>query len=365
MSYKQSFHESITVSGSKTVSYPKSDSGGSMTVHYSESVPVNVTIYVETEPFDNSVTRVNQNLDILTGSVVTMNAAQVAAIRKTAEEVSNSLIDGFFGTINQELTQQLQQLDSAIKAGFGLLNEQGKAVSAQKDTMETDYNRISSRYVALFQDLDNECYKRIYALDKSAFMLSDTLKKFLIEANTNAGAKNLLCTDEDSASKGVLLTSRLKRIMLVVFKTLSGYVTQEERMAALINSFLSDRSVEKNETMYIPVIWTESDSLNTGTLAAMLETMIEQSSFVPDFFDEPHRTMLAEKIAAYCIGTTASEWKTAGTGAREAIGKEFKSIAEAEFGESSDEKSLRVYNKLIELWKNGGAGMNVFGETNG
>ncbi|MDR0638007.1 MAG: hypothetical protein LBG27_03730 [Spirochaetaceae bacterium] len=342
MSYTQRFHESITFSGSKTVSYPKSDSGGSTSVHYSETVPVDITIYVETEPFDNSVTRVNRNLDVLTGSVVAMNAAQVAAIQKTAQEVSASLIDGFFGTINQELIQQLQQLDSAIKAGFGLLEEQGKAVSAQKDTMETDYNRISSRYTALFQDLDNECHKRVYALDKSAFVLSDMLKTFLIGANTDACAKNLLGIGDESGSKNVLLTSRLKRIMLEVFKTLSQYVTQEERMSALIDSFLVDRNIGEKETVYIPVVWTESDSLEQGTC--------DRNSYIPDFVDDARRAGIQEKTAAYCA--VATDWKAVSSGERDAIDKEFKSIAEAEFGGSADEKSARVYGKLMELWQN-------------
>jgi hypothetical protein len=349
MGYSQTFHESITVSGSQTVNYPKSESGGSETVHYSETVPVNVTIHVETYPFDDSVAHVNQNLDILSGSVVAMNAAQVAAIQKTAKEVSTSLINGFFGTISQELSQQLQQLDSAIKAGFGLLTEQYKAVSTQKDVMETDYNRISSRYVALFQNLDNECHKRIYALDKNAFVLSDTLKKFLIGADTDASAKNLLCIEDESGSKSVLLTSRLKRITLGVFKTLSHYVTQEERMGSLIDSFLVDRSIGEKEAVSIPVVWTESDSLEQGNR--------EQNSYVPDFVDETLRASIGEKTAAYCAG--APDWKPAYSGDWDAVNREFKSIAETEFGGSVEEKSLRVYGKLMELWQS--AETRVFG----
>lgn len=67
MSYSRSYHETITVHGSesKTVSYPKSESGGSMTVtvHYTEHVPVDIDIHVDTNPFDRSVGRANKNVN--------------------------------------------------------------------------------------------------------------------------------------------------------------------------------------------------------------------------------------------------------------------------------------------------------------
>jgi len=48
MSYSRSYSASIPFSGSVSYSYPKSDTGGSGTAHYSGSVPVNVTINVNT-----------------------------------------------------------------------------------------------------------------------------------------------------------------------------------------------------------------------------------------------------------------------------------------------------------------------------
>ena len=71
MSYKRSYHETITVngSGSKTVSYPKSESGGSMTVtvQYTERVPVDIDISVDTNQFDKSI---SFSIGLLTDSFV-------------------------------------------------------------------------------------------------------------------------------------------------------------------------------------------------------------------------------------------------------------------------------------------------------
>jgi hypothetical protein len=78
-----------------------------MNVSFSGTVPVDITIDVDTDPFDNSVSGVKRSVDVLTGAVVAMNAAQRAAIQRTTDEVAKSLIDGFFGTIKTEISQKL------------------------------------------------------------------------------------------------------------------------------------------------------------------------------------------------------------------------------------------------------------------
>ncbi|MCL2139990.1 MAG: hypothetical protein FWH41_10750, partial [Treponema sp.] len=115
--------------------------------------------------------------------------------------VSTAIINGFFGTINSELSQQIQALNSAINAGLGLIMEQNKAVTDKNTAMENDYNRISSRYIRLFSDLDEECHKRIYALDKNSFNLSEKVNRELLNESANsASVNNLLLVDEIASS---------------------------------------------------------------------------------------------------------------------------------------------------------------------
>jgi hypothetical protein len=232
-----------------------------MRVPYSKNVSLDITVDVETNNFDISVVHCNRSIDGLTGSVAAMNAAQCAAIQQTAEEISQSLINGFFGTIKVELSQQLQALDSAIKAGLGLLESQGKAVSEQKKTMETDYNRISSRYVTIFQDIDSECYKRIYALDKDSFNLTRNVqKKLLLETS----AKNLLGIQDEAPSEVMLTASQVKRLTDTVLKTLRGYINQETMIASQINSFMSQEPLADKVSECVPVIWTSRENPESG-----------------------------------------------------------------------------------------------------
>ena len=102
MSYSRSFTRTVAVhySGSKSVSYPASQNGGSMSVSYSGTAyeDVEVNIHVDTDPFDASEERCNDHVNGLTASVGVMNAAQCAAIAENADKVSQTIIDGFFNT---------------------------------------------------------------------------------------------------------------------------------------------------------------------------------------------------------------------------------------------------------------------------
>lgn len=345
MSYSEKYHANIQYSGSISYSYPASQSGGSGTAHYNGNIPVNVVIHVNTQPFDGSVGHFNSSVDALTGSVAAMHAAQCVAIQKTSEEVSSSLINGFFGLINTELSQQIQALDSAIKAAFGLITEQGKAVTDKKNQMEGDFNRISSRYIRLFTDLDTECHKRIYALDKPSFLLSEKVQKQLLsETSCNTVALNLLGIEEVSSSKTLMFASSINRKTLDVLKTLHDYIMQESTISVLVNSLLLDEEIEKNITLHIPVIWIDSDMLEGNTN--------NHESFIPGFIEAQAENEIAEKAEAFCSSASRTIWSPFEEQEKKAIDSEFKVLAEACFVDSNDETERRIYQTMLSLWQN-------------
>jgi len=353
MSYSKNYSASVPYSGSVSYSYPASQNGGSGTAHYSGSLPVNVTINVNTDPFDGSVNRFKASVDALGVSVAAMHTAQCAAIQQTADEVSASIINGFFGTINSELSQQIQALDSAAKAGFALIVEQGKAVIDKKKAMEGDYNRISSRYIKLFDDLDSECYKRIFALDKQSFNLSEKVQKELLsESRGNTAAANLLGIEEVSSSETLVFISSLNRKSLEVIQALHDYITQESRINSLINSFLlndtavseitlNDKTLE-SIPLCIPVIWMESD-ITEGR-------GIEHESFVPEYIDSHGKQAVTEKVNTFCGSVSNSKWKPLTEPEKESLNREFHVCAESYFSNSTEEQ--RIYQTMLSLWQN-------------
>jgi hypothetical protein len=332
-------------------------------VSYSGSEPVDITVYVNTDPFDGSVKRFNTSIGALGASVTAMHAAQCAAILKTAKEVSASLINGFFGTINTELSQQIQALDSAIKAGFGLIQQQSKAVSEKKNTMEGDYNRISSRYVRLFDDLDNECYKRIYALDNQSFYMAEKVQKRLLSESLNdTAAMNLLSIEEISSSQTLVHISSLYRKAADVLKTLHEYITQESSIDLLIDTFLLKEETGENVPVYIPVIWSESDMLESASANC--------ECFIPVEINQHGKQAITEKVNSFCKGAS-SEWGTleetesaamkqsdaasethSSRNAKEALNRSFIALCEKSFTDVADETEQRIYRTMLSLWNN-------------
>jgi hypothetical protein len=299
-----------------------------------------VTIDVNTVPFDGSIAGCNDSIDLLTGSVIAMDSAQCVAIAQTAKEVSKSLIDGFFGVITAEISQQLQALDSGMEAGLGLIQQQAKAVSAQKNTMETDYNRISSRYITIFTDLDSECHKRIYALDKPAFILSEQVQKQLLSnLRDNAIALNLLVIQEESSSRLLLLVSGMNRKAQEVLRSLRDYITQETRFTSLVDSFLVNEEVKEKTDVYIPVLLMESDSVEAAG--------INRETFVPHFVDSVQRNKIVEQTAMFNDGILQPE--NFGD-----LAREFNFMTEQHFETKFDVEDRRIYETMLSLWRDSG-----------
>lgn len=99
MSYSRRFSRTVSVHYSGTVSYPASQTGGSVSYSGTAHELVEVDVHVDTGAFDASVAHCNNSVSGLTASVGAMNAAQCLAIRQNADKISKSIIDGFFSTV--------------------------------------------------------------------------------------------------------------------------------------------------------------------------------------------------------------------------------------------------------------------------
>jgi len=189
MSYTRKYHESIEVreTKSETFSYPASQTGGTktVTVSFHKVVPVEVKIHVDTKPFDKGVSRVNSNIDVLTGAVVASEAAQVASIHENSKKVGKTIVNGFFSYIRSEISQQITELTQNIDSQLMHLRELSIAVVNKKKQMFNDFERISSRYIKIFDELNSELSNRIYELDKPTFLFKKETDKQAIRSVSN------------------------------------------------------------------------------------------------------------------------------------------------------------------------------------
>lgn len=173
MSYTRTYSETVVVEGEKDVefSYGPSQSGGTIkkTVRYRENVDLEFRIQVDTDPYDSQIEDCIDNVNILSATIGATSAAQVASVYANGRRVSGTIVEGFFGLIRSELSQQMAELRQNIDAQIMHLVEMRKACIAKQAQMEADYRRIASRYEKIFHDLNTEMYNRIHELDKPTF----------------------------------------------------------------------------------------------------------------------------------------------------------------------------------------------------
>lgn len=342
MSYSQTYNGSVYYSGSVSVSYPASEHGGSTTAHYSGSVPVSIRVDVDTEPFDASVQDCSASVGNLNGAVVAMNAAQVASINQASEDISSHVVSGFFGMIKSELSQNMAALLAKFKAVFELLTSNAKRVEKQQIVMQDDYQRISSRYSKIFSDLDEELEKRVAALDKNVFEISRRIQGEQLNNETaRKVAQFVLGTNEDDILQQELLIANTKAKVLGAMQSLSGNVVQQAVYSNQVKSIVEDKKTQEARQSFVPVIFTESASLDSdkeSTSYACFASSVSDDSVV----------QIENSVKSYFL-SNPEESLSLTEDEKTKTGDSFKLLAEKEFSGKTDEKSIRVYEMIKTL----------------
>ena len=343
MSYSKTYNGEVYYSGSVSVSYPASEHGGSTTAHYSGTVPVSIKLLVDTDPFDDSVNGCSSSVRHLNGAVVAMNAAQVASIHKSADEVSSHVVNGFFNMIGSELSQNMAAMFAKFKAVFGLLTTKSATLEKQQLVMQDDYARISDRYNKIFQNLDEELEKRIVALDKNVFEISRRVQGEQLHSETSKKvAQFLLGVNEDEILQQQLIVANSKSRVKDAMRRLSDNVVQECAYANKMGSVVSEKPCARGEQNFIPVIFTESSNLTSDAM--------EYNCF-SNFLSNNSEEKISTAVKNYFF-SNSSEAASKDENETKQIDEAFKAIAEKEFQDLKDEKSVRVYETLKALKEN-------------
>ncbi len=288
MSYSRSYSERIAVRYSGTVSYnyPASQNGGSGTAHYSGTTyeDVNVNIDVDTNPFDESVEGCNNNVNILTGTVVATESAQIVSIDKNAKKIGTTIIEGFFKTIRFEISQQIVELSKRIDAQIMHLRELAKSCSAKQKQMETDYNRLSSRYLKIFEDLNNELSNRIFELDKPAFLFKKDCDNHANRSSNNDLVSTVtVCGTEESALQARIYASVAKKRAMDTISQVKIFLWKQKNLEISIDQCMLNENVSAKR--YAPVCYLETLGNNS---------QINRNVYQPDFFSRMNDNKLIE-----------------------------------------------------------------------
>lgn len=343
MSYSRKYHRTITVNGSesKTVSYPKSDSGGSMTVtvHYTKHVPVDIDINVDTNPFDRSVHSANSQINLLTGSVVATEAAHIAAKVQSSKDISDSIIDGFFGLIKAEINQQLTELKPRVEALLIELMQHQQTCVQKKVQLEGDFARISERYGKIFLDLDKELRNRILLLNQSAVGVHATLTTRVHRSFSDISSGiSTIYNKEGSQLQSMLFASGLKSRALSLINNAKQYLFSERNLLEQLHQILITENITKVETRKIPVMYFEGKNISNAS-----DVQIISPEQIPTLTN-------SKKKLQESFSNSGSKWKTIDAKNREQINTFLK--LELSNQETNNKINPRVAQQVMRLWTN-------------
>lgn len=187
MSYTRRFKKTIEVPYSGYVKYPKSEFGGSQYYDGRVTETIYFDVTVDTDPFDDSIVDMKDQVNILTGSIAATEAAQVASIRENSRKIGQTIVTGFFKTVQSDISQQVAALKIKTDALLVQLHELVKRLTDKKREMGVDYQRISSRYGKIFEELNKELENRIYSVDAPVFKFAETTSTIGGEVNKHVG----------------------------------------------------------------------------------------------------------------------------------------------------------------------------------
>ncbi|MCL2139989.1 MAG: hypothetical protein FWH41_10745 [Treponema sp.] len=140
------------------------------------------------------------------------------------------------------------------------------------------------------------------------------------------------------------LVSSLNRKTSFVLRTLFDYISQESKINSLVDSFLFNEEIDKNISVNIPVIWSESDMLEGS--------QVNHDIAIQNFLDQEKKQIITNGIEQYCSGINSSLWKPVAELEKNSINAEFNSLAESCFTDSTNEIEKRIFNTMLSLWQN-------------
>lgn len=212
MSYTRRFSKSVTIRYSGSVSYPASQNGGSVSYSGTASETVHFDVTVDTDPFDSAIDDMKGGIDLLTGSVVASEAAQLESIDSSSRKIGDTIISGFFKTVKSDISQQIAQLKIRSESLLLQLNKLAIRCREKQKQMGVDYQRISDRYVKIFTDLNKELENRVYSIDEPVFRASRMLDKIgRHEGNEDAPATVSIAAGETAHLHSLLSVNLAKK----------------------------------------------------------------------------------------------------------------------------------------------------------
>lgn len=168
----------VTVGDHKPFSYTIGTSGSSTLKDNLEiKEDLDFEIYVDTDEYDRQADNCGNNINLLTGSVVATETAQVANIEDNSKKIASTIVDGFFKNVKSSLSTIVVEQKQILESRLAHLQMQAKELLKKQKQMDSDYRRTSARYVKIFQDLNQELETRVKRLDAPVYKVVGSMSQ--------------------------------------------------------------------------------------------------------------------------------------------------------------------------------------------
>lgn len=215
---------------------------------------------VDTSPMASEIQSVSQGVNRVSGAVVAMKAAVIAAEKEGAEHVCQNVNKGFYSLMHSQISQKIAQLTSTVEAKLFELGQYAVALKNIQARMTSDYNMISGRYTKLFKSINNTLETRVAELDRPVFKLVDRDIK-LVESRMKLNSAQFATYQLESVlSSQLIATSKVKVDAETTLDAITKYVKESNEQTQKSDASMQDTRIDSIEDIYLPVSIVESTS---------------------------------------------------------------------------------------------------------
>lgn len=217
-------------------------------------------ITVDTSPMANSLDHVNSNVRDVTASVVAMESAVVIAQQEASDHICKNVDTGFFILMKSQFDQKIAAVSSEMLSKMQLMETFKNEIDKIMAIMQDDYERIKLRYLKHFSSLDKALETRIHELDKRAYEISRNYK--MSQFKTGGEVIKAICYSDDTQLINVKQASAaVKSKSAKSINAMATDVIEQLQYSDSVKSILKDIEFEERQPQYVPVIFSETDSM--------------------------------------------------------------------------------------------------------
>lgn len=215
---------------------------------------------VDTSPMASEIQSVSRNVNRVSGAVVAMQAAVIAAEQEGADHVCQNVNKGFYSLMHSQISQKIAQLTSTVEAKLLELGQYAAALKAIQSRMTKDYHMISGRYTKLFKSINNNLEARVAELDMPVFKLVDRDVKLVENRMRLNSAQFTVHQLESVLSSQLLAASKVKLNAENTLEAITRYVKDSRTQTQKSDASMQNKKIDSVEDVFIPVSIVESTS---------------------------------------------------------------------------------------------------------